>query len=109
MLPNLTMPKQPDTTAHPIGKYGRLRKRYLEQHRRVIFINLLTSGQLPAHLLEIDTAAQQQMELLTAQLAQAQGVTEQLKAEHQMEWVGKMNNIRHQAEETVLHDYVYAD
>ena len=82
-IPNLTVPEEQSVT---LGKYGLLRKRYLKQHRRVLFVNLLTAGTLNAHLTEVEQTANEQMELTVAQMAAAQGVTERLKAENQMEW-----------------------
>ena len=102
-LPNLTLPRKEEAS---FGRYGRLRLKYLKEHRRVLYINLLTSGELTQHLNEIDRQAREMLELLVKQMAQAQGITEQLKAEDQMAWVGAMNNIRSAAEETVLRDIV---
>ena len=92
-----------------IGKYGRMRKRYLKEHHPVLFSELLLSGQLFPHLVEIDQTCEGRMELLVLQMAKCEGVTEALKAEDQMAWVGKMNSIRSRAEETVLHDLVYPE
>ena len=104
-VPNLTVPEEQPVT---LGKYALLRKKYLKQHRRILYMNLLTSGKLNEHLMEIEQAANERMEQLTAQMVAAQGVTEQMKAENQMQWVGLMNNIRHSAEETILNDLIYA-
>jgi len=84
-----------------------LRHRYLKQNRRVLYSQLLTSGKLGTHLAEIDNSANDMMELLVKQMAEEQGVTEQLKANDQMKWVGMMNNIRSAAEEIVLNDLIY--
>ena len=89
------------------GRFGRMRLRYLKEHRRATYINLKTSGQLIHHLNEIDREANEMLRLLIEQMAQAQGVTEQLKAENQMAWVGAMNNIRSAAEEVVLIKLIY--
>ena len=97
-LPNLTLPRKEEAS---FGRYGRLRIKYLKEHRRVLYADLLTSGELTQHLNEIDRQAQEMLELLVKQMAQEQGVTEQLKAEDQMAWVGAMNNIRSAAEEVV--------
>lgn len=80
--------------------------KYLKEHRRVAYINLKTSGQLTHHLNEIDREANEMLHLLIEQMAQAQGITEQLKAEDQITWVGAMNNIRSAAEEVVLRDII---
>ena len=90
-----------------IGKYGRMRKRYLKEHRPVLFTNLLLSGKLDQHLTEIDRACTERMELLTRQMADREAVTEALKADDQMEWVRRMNNIQNRAEEIVLNELVY--
>ena len=104
-VPNLTVPEEGQVV---LGKYALLRKNYLKQHRRILFVNLLTSGTLNEHLTEIEQTAQERMELITRQMAAAQGVTEELKSSDQMKWVGLMNNIRHSAEESVLAELVYS-
>jgi len=104
-VPNLAVPEEGQVV---LGKYALLRKSYLKQHRRILFVNLLTSGKLNEHLTEIEQAAQERMELITRQMAAAQGVTERMKAENQMQWVGLMNNIRHSAEETILAELIYS-
>lgn len=103
-LPNLLPPQEPEVH---LGKYALLRRRYLQQNRKVRFTNLLTSGKLNEHLMEVDKAANERMELLVAQMAQAEGITEELKATDQMKWVGLMNNIRMSAEEQVLKELIY--
>ena len=90
-----------------LGKWGRMRKRYLKEHRPVLYTNLLLAGELFPHLAEIDKACEEQMELLTRQIARQEGVTEALKATNQMAWVAHMNSIRNRAEEIVLHELVY--
>ena len=102
-LPNLLPPQEPEVH---LGKYALLRRKFLKQHRRVTYTNLLTSGKLNAHLMEIEQTAQARMEQLTAQMAKEAGVTEELKASDQMKWVGLMNNIRNAAEETVLNELI---
>ena len=84
------------------GRFGRMRLKYLKEHRRVTYINLKTHGELTHHLNEIDREANEMLRLLIEQMAQAQGISEQLKEEDQMAWVGAMNNIRSAAEELVL-------
>ena len=103
-LPDLLPPQEPEVT---FGKYALLRRKFLKEHRRVTYTNLLTSGTLTSHLLEIDQTARARMEQIVAQTAQAEGVTEELKASDQMKWVGLMNNLRHAAEETVLAELIY--
>lgn len=104
LLPNL-LPPQEET--RPIGKYGRMRLSYLKEHRRILYTNLLTSGKLNAHLAEIEEAARNRMELLIRQMAEMQNITEELKVSNQMEWVGRMNNIRNAAEEIVRSELIY--
>lgn len=86
------------------GRFGRMRLKYLKEHRRAIYINLKTSGQLTHHLNEIDREANEMLRLLIERMAQAQGITEQMKAENQTTWVGTMNNIRNAAEEIVCRE-----
>ena len=94
--------------APTLTKYGRMRERYLREHKKVLYCNLLTSGKLYEHLAEIDTSACNMAEYLIKEMAKKQGVTEQLKVEDMMRWVGLMNNIRACADEIVLNDIVYA-
>ena len=92
----------------PISKYGRMRKRYLKEHRPVLYTNLLVTGKLDQHLAEIDEACEEQMELLVKQMAKQEGMTETLKAADQQEWVRRVNSIRDRAEEIVLRELVYS-
>ena len=103
-LPNL-LPPQEEPVPH--GKYALLRKKFLKEHRRVTYTNLLTSGRLSSHLAEIQQTAQRRMEQIVAQMAKNQGVTEELKEKAPMQWVGLMNNIRSQAEEVILTELIY--
>ena len=103
-LPNLTLPRKEDAS---FGRYGRLRLKYLKDHRRVLYINLLTAGELAQHLSEVDQQAQEMLQLLVKQMAQERGITEQMKAEEQMAWVGAMNNVRSAAEEVVMREIVF--
>ena len=91
-----------------LTKYGRMRERYLREHKKVLYFNLLTSGKLYEHLAEIDTSARDMAEYLIKEMARKQGVTEELKARDMLRWVGKMNNIRACADEIVLNDIVYS-
>lgn len=106
LLPNLTIG---EAEQKPIGKYGRMRKRYLKEQHPVLYSELLLSGKLYSHLLEIDETREERMELLVLQMAKREGVTEALKAAGQMEWVRRMNSIRSRAEEIVLHELFYAE
>ena len=103
MIPNLTAPE-----AEFIGIWGRRRKEYLKKHRNGIYTGMLLSGRLDAHLAEIDREAEGMFERLVRQMAAEQGVTEQLKAEDQMAWVGAMNNIRCATEEVILNELIYS-
>ena len=104
LLPDLVLDAPPPGT---LGKYGRMRKRYLEQTHDSTFSALVLSGTLTRHLQDIDQVARDQISVLTRQLAAAEGVTESLKARDQMEWVRRMNSIRHRAEEIVINDLIY--
>ena len=104
LIPNLALP---DIGDNQIGKYGRMRRRYLKEHRRILYTDLLTSGNLRRHLTEIDQACNERMESIVSAMAKQEGVAEALKAADQMEWVRRMNSIRNRAEEIVLTELVY--
>ncbi|MBQ3702556.1 MAG: TnpV protein [Oscillospiraceae bacterium] len=104
LIPNLVLPEEEQ---QPIGKYGRMRKRYLKDHRPVMYSSLLLSGELHQHLYEIDQACADRIELITQQMKVQEDVTETLKAVDQMEWVRRMNSIQNRAEEIVLSELVY--
>ncbi len=104
LLPNITLPEE---ESEPIGIWGQRHLRYLKQHRKILYANLLTSGKLNSHLAEIDKQATDMCFQLAKELAEKEGVTEQLKAENQMEWVRRMNNIRNRAEEVVYNEIIY--
>ena len=104
-LPDLVVSDEEPTT---YGRFGRMRLRYLKEHRRATYINLKTSGQLTHHLNEIDREANEMLRLVIEQMVQVQGITEQLKAEDQMAWVGAMNNIRSTADEAVMQEIIFA-
>ena len=91
----------------PIGVWGQRHLRYLKKHRRVRYANLLTSGELNAYLADIDRQAEELFLRLVKQMADAEGITETLKANDQMEWVGRMNSCRDRASETVYHQVIY--
>ena len=105
-LPDLVLDAPPPGT---LGKYGRMRKRYLEQKHDGTFSALVLSGTLTQHLQDIDQAAQNQMAALTRQLSAAEGVTESLKARDPLAWVRRMNSIRNRAEEVVVREVVYGE
>ena len=104
-VPNLLMPQTPEVH---LGKYAELRREYLIKRRRVLYTNLKTSGALTEHLAEIEQTAQKRVEQTVARMAQAEGVTEELKATDPLRWTGLMNNLRHSAEELVLSDLIYS-
>ena len=103
-IPDLYLPKQ--TEGH-IGKYGRLRLNYLKDFKRGLYTELLISGTLKQHLLDIDKNACNKVNLLIKEFAEIENVNEQLKEHHQMEWVQAMNNIKNRAEEIVLNEIIY--
>ena len=103
-IQNLKLAEQPDRS---IGKYGRMRRRYLKEYRPALYNSLLLSEKLYPHLLETDKAANARMDILMPQLMKAAGVTEELKAADQMKWVGLANNCRAQAEEIVLSEIIF--
>ena len=104
-IPNIKMDEQPEGM---LTKYGILRRDYLKENKKGVYSGLLLSGKLMNHLLEIQETAEQRMELLTAQMAKAEGVTEELKASDPMKWVGLMNTLKAQAEETILTELVFS-
>ena len=105
LVPDLALSQEEQ---QPIGKYGRMRGRYLKEHRPVIYSNLLLSGRLNQHLAEIDQACMDRIELITQQMKVKEDVTEALKAADQMAWIARMNSIQSRAEEIVLTELVYA-
>lgn len=104
-LPCLSLPAEKENK--PIGVWGQRHLRYLKQHRKVLYTNLLTSGKLNSYLADIDKQAEDMFLRLVKQMAEREGVTAQLKAENQMEWVGRMNNIRNRTTEIVYIELIY--
>ena len=104
-IPCLTVPAQEE---RPIGIWGQRHLRYIKQERKALYTELLTSGRLNTYLANINEQATEQMLLLIKQMAEREGVTEQLKAQDQMLWVQRMNNIRDRAMEIVNHNLIYA-
>ncbi len=104
-LPNLSLPAEEN---EPIGIWGQRYLRYLKQHRKVLYTNLLTSGKLNNYLANIDEQAEDMFLRLVEQIANREGVTEQLKAENQIEWVGRMNALREAAAEIVNAEVIFA-
>ena len=103
-LPDLKLPEQDE---REIGIWGARRRRYLKNHHRILYYNLLTSCKIHDHLADINEEATDMYERLVKQLAIQEGVTEQLKGENQMLWVQRMNNIRNAANEIVLNELIY--
>mgnify|MGYP004553380073 CR=1 FL=1 len=103
-LPNLTLPAEEE---RPIGVWGQRRLRYLKQHRKVMYYNLLTSGKLHSHLADVEEEAQSLFSRLVKEHAEKEGVTEQLKAADPMAWVRQMNNIRSVATEIIFEEIIY--
>lgn len=105
-IPNLVLPAQKEI--QPLGKYGIIHRNFIKEHKRVFYLNLLTSSKLNAYLHEIDEQAQRRIKQIVEALAKADGTDETLKAHDQMKWVQLMNNYRHTAEEIVFQEVVFA-
>ena len=105
LIPCLTLPAEKEQS---LGLFGQRHLRYLKEYHRLTYTNLLTSGKLNAYLADIDRQAQERFETLTEQMKQAQGITEQLKAENTLEWTGRMNNIQACAREIVNKEIIFA-
>lgn len=104
-IPKLTLGDVPDK---PIGKYGRMRRQYLEEHQPITYAIMSLNGTLFTHLAEIDEAAERRLEILMPQLAKSAGATETLKASDTMKWVGLMNACKAQAEEVIFAELIFA-
>ncbi len=102
-LPNLAVPE-----SVPVGVWGQRRRRYLREHRKALYNALLLSGKLDSHLADINQQAEDMFSQLVKQMAEQEGITEQLKAKNQMEWVGQMNNIRNRVEEIICNELIFA-
>lgn len=99
--------KLPEDTNYPIGRYGRMRKMYLKEHRKSFYMSLILEGRLNQHLHEIEQECYLRLDKIMEQMKVREGVTEQFKAENQMLWVGKMNSIKACAEEVILAELIY--
>ena len=104
LLPDLVLPEQQDFL---IGRYGMCRKVFLKDFRRAYYNNLLLSGRLNEHLHEIDLISRERLEVIMLQMKNSEGVTEQLKADNQLAWVGAMNSIKARAEEIIFEEIIY--
>ena len=103
LIPNIALP-----AAVPLSRWGRQRRKYLVEHHEAYFYALLLTDQLNEHLAEVDKRAEEMYDRLTEKMVAARGITEQLKAEDPMRWVGEMNNIRATVEEIILSEVIYA-
>ena len=104
-LPNLTLQ---NPQKQELGKYGRMRRTYLKEHRPILYNRLILSEKLYPHLVEIDQTANRRMAQLMDELTKANGLTEEMKSENQMFWVQTMNNLKSQAEETILTELIFS-
>lgn len=104
-LPDLVLPKQEDN--RPIGKWGNLRKSYLQHHKRVFYNTLVSNLTLHSHLADINEQAQSMFDTLVEQMMKSEGITEELKEQNQLEWVGRMNNIKERANDIVCIELIY--
>ena len=104
LIPNLTLPEEEQRF---IGVWGQRHLRYLKEYRRLLYLNMLTSGRLNGYLADIEEQAQERFERIVEQMKQVQGITKQLKAENALEWVGRMNNIQACARENVDKEMIY--
>ena len=105
LIPDLKLSSQPET---PLGKYGRMRRNYLKEHRPVIYSQMLLSEKLYPHLLEIEQTAQSRLSQMIPELAKEAGATEQMKASDPMKWIGLMNSCKAQAEEIIQNELIFS-
>ena len=105
-IPVLTLSSEEQ---RPIGKWGRMHRDYLKEHRPILFNDLILSGQLWTYLADLNEQAQERLSVIVEQMKEAEGVTEDLKASDQMAWVGAMNSIRNRAEEIILRELIYGE
>ena len=105
-IPVLTLPSEEQ---RPIGKWGRMHRDYIKEHRPILFNDLVLSSQLWTYLADLNEQAQERLSLIVEQMKASEGVTEELKTAAPMAWVGAMNSIRNQAEEIILHELIYGE
>ena len=104
-IPNIALPEE----NRPVGKWGRMHRDYLKEHRPILFNDLILSGQLWTYLADLNEQVQERLSLIIEQMQETEGVTEELKAADQMAWVGAMNSIRNRAEEIILREMIYGE
>ena len=104
-IPVLTLSSEEQ---RPIGKWGRMHRDYIKEHRPILFNDLILSGHLWVYLVDLNEQAQERLDTIMEQMKAAEGVTEELKCTHQMEWVRRCNNIHNRAEEIILHEMIYS-
>ena len=104
LIPDISLP---DAPAYPIGKYGRMRKAYLKEHRPGLYTQLILSGKLHEHLSEVERTCNDRLDIMIPQMAETQGITEALKSRDQLSWIGRMNEIKHSAEESILAEIIF--
>lgn len=104
-IPSIALPEE----NRPIGKWGRMHRDYLKEHRPILYNDLILSGQLWTYLADLNEQVQERLSLIVEQMKETEGVTEQLKAAVQMAWVGAMNSIRNRAEEIILREMIYGE
>ena len=102
-IPDLKLPEE----NRPIGRYGRLHREYLKQEQSARYSSLILTGKLWTYLADLNEQAEERLDLIIEQMKAAEGVTEELKAQNQLEWVGRMNNIRSRAEEIINSELIY--
>ena len=102
LYPNLTI----ETSDRPIGKWGRMHRAYLEEAHSLLYLQLILNGTLYKHLADVEERASERLDRLVKQMAEQEGITEHLKTEQPMEWVGRMNNIHHRAEEIIREEII---
>ena len=105
-IPVLTLSSEEQ---RPIGKWGRMHREYLKEHRPILFNDLILNGQLWTYLADLNEQAQERLSLMVEQMKASEGVTEEVKATDQMAWVGAMNSIRNRAEEIILRELIYGE
>ena len=105
-IPVLTLSSEEQ---RPIGKWGRMHRDYLKEHRPILFNDLILNGQLWTYLADLNEQAQERLSLMVEQMKASEGVTEEVKATDQMAWVGAMNSIRNRAEEIILRELIYGE